>query len=260
MPEGDTIFRTATRLRAVLDGQKLQAAESRQAAVDLAPVVGQQIVATEAKGKHLLLHFDSGHVLHSHMGMTGAWHIYATDQPWQKAPRLASVVLKVRGKVCVCFSPKQMELLTASGLRRHAYLSRLGPDLLGEQFCVTDAIARCRVHDLRPIGESVMNQTIVCGIGNIYKSEVLFLTHVNPFATGRSLTDEQWRAVLLKAQQLMKGNRRGYPRRTRFGQDGQRLWVYGRSKEPCLRCGTRIQMRRQGDLGRSTYWCVECQS
>jgi endonuclease-8 len=130
---------------------------------------------------------------------------------------------------------------------------------LGELPSDHELIRRFRIHEATPIGEALMNQTIVCGVGNVYKSEVLFICRVNPFTLVGELSDDQLLRLLQRARKLMRRNLEGYPRRTRFASDGRRQWVYGRRNDPCLVCGGRIQMRRQGDLGRSTFWCPTCQ-
>ena len=215
--------------------------------------------AIEARGKHLLIHFDNDLVLHSHMGMTGSWHIYRPGQTWQKPKSRAALILSTQSVACACFYPKTLELLTTAALRNHQHLSKLGPDLLAEQFDENFAVKRFRFANHLPIGEAIMNQTIVCGVGNIYKSEVLFLERVNPFQRTDQFIDQELIQLMQAARQLMRRNLSGFPRRTRFGRDGQRLWVYGRSGRPCLECGTSIQIRRQGTSGRTTYWCANCQ-
>ena len=259
MPEGDTIYRTAARLRCVLDGQQVQSATSPQAALDVGQLAGRRVLATEARGKHLLIHLADNQVIHSHLGMTGSWHIYQHGQPWRKPDRQAALVLDLGAVLCVCFNPKTLQLLSETGLRRHPHLSRLGPDLLGAQFDSETALARFRACPSLPIGQALMNQTIVCGVGNVYKSEVLFLRRLNPFLRIDQLTDDQLRELMREARHLMRRNLIGDPRRTRFGHDGQRVWVYSRRGQPCLVCGRSIRMRRQGDLGRTTYWCPDCQ-
>jgi endonuclease-8 len=122
-----------------------------------------------------------------------------------------------------------------------------------------EIVRRFRVHNLTPIGEAIMNQTIVCGIGNVYKSETLFLAAVDPFVRVAELSESEIMAIVTRAQTLMCKNSLGYPRQTRLSSDGERLWVYGRNGKPCFQCGTQIRIRRQGDLGRSTYWCPSCQ-
>lgn len=259
MPEGDTIFRTASRLRAVLEGRRLAGAESRHPRLRAASLAGSTVAAVEPRGKHLLIHFQDGRVLHSHMGMTGSWHVYAAGQAWAKPASRAAIVLRVQDAACVCFSPKTIEMLSPAELRRHGQLNHLGPDILCEDVEEGEILRRFRLHDAAPIGEALMNQTLVCGIGNIYKSETLFVCRINPFVRVGQISDGELRQLLLSARDLMRRNLLGYPRRTRRAPDGRPVWVYGRRGEACLVCGEQIRMRRQGDLGRSTYWCPACQ-
>ena len=159
----------------------------------------------------------------------------------------------------VCFTPKILEYLSETRLRRHSWLARLGPDILAEEFDEEEVLRRLRAVALAPIGEAVLDQTAVCGIGNVYKSEILFLEGIDPFARVSTLDEERARRLLRECRRLMRRNLEGYPRRTRLGRDGARQWVYRRSGEGCSKCGTKVRMRRQGDLGRSTYYCPECQ-
>lgn len=197
--------------------------------------------------------------VHSHLGMSGSWHLYRPGEPWRKRPESAALALEVEGARAALFQPKILEILSERALRAHRFLRSLGPDLLSNAFEESEALRRFRVHDVTPVGEAVMNQSIVSGIGNVYKSEVLFLERVDPFAPVGSLVDAKLRAILGCARELLRRNLDGRPRRTRFGRDGQRKWVYRRRGDPCLVCGEPVRMRRQGDLGRSTYWCPACQ-
>ena len=266
MPEGDTIHRSAQRLAPVLDGATVVAADDNGRFVDSSQLRDVTFASTIARGKHLLMQLSDGRVLHSHMGMTGSWHTYAVGEPWRKPSRWAALQMQVethRGDAAtvVCFSPKTLKLLTATQFRRHAYLNRLGPDLMSPgELVEADVLARFRVHNLATIGEAVMNQTIVCGIGNVYKSETLFLTATNPMTRVSELSDESVFQIVARARELMLKNRQGYPRKTRLSADSHHLWVYGRSGEPCFTCGSEIRLTRQGDLGRSTYWCPVCQA
>ena len=275
MPEGDTIYRTAVRLRAVMEGKRIKAVRGRDPALDTATLSGEEVTEIEARGKHLLIHTSSEQTIHSHMGMTGSWHLYQQGQTWQKPEKWAALVLEMQlavkpqtapgstetsPSVAVCFSPKTLELLSATGLRRHPYLGRLGPDILATHFEPSEMVPRFRSHDRVPIGEAVMNQTILCGIGNIYKSEILFLRRIDPFCRVSDLADQQLTELVALARKLMRRNLSGHLRQTRFTGDGARLWAYGRSGKPCLECGQRIQTRRQGTLGRITFWCPNCQS
>ena len=264
MPEGDTIYRAAARLRRVLDGRVLDDASVDERYVDPrrldgAPVAGRTVTRIETRGKHLLIHLDDERVLHTHLGMTGTWDIYAADDRWRKPSRQAALRLATGDRVAVCFSPKTLEVLTATGLRRHRWISRLGPDILTDPFDEDEALERLRRHRSVAIGVAMLDQSLVCGIGNVYKSEALFVTGMHPFDLVGAFDEETLRALVQKTRALMRRNLEGYPRKTRFSRDGSRAHVYGRSGEPCHRCGTRIDMRRQGDLGRSTYWCPRCQ-
>jgi len=259
MPEGDTIHGTATRLRQILCGKQINAAQGRESIASADSLAGRTVSAIEARGKHLLMRFDDGRTLHSHLGMHGSWHLYAPGERWQKPERWAAMVIEVPDSVCVCFSPKTLELLTEIQLRRHPHIGRLGPDLLADTLDHAEILKRFRVHDPTPIGQAVMNQTIVCGIGNVYKSEILFLKRIDPFIPVAQLSDEEIIEIVKLASDLMSKNLQGHPRRTRFALDRQKHWVYGRNGKACFKCGSRIQLSRQGDLGRTTYWCPQCQ-
>jgi endonuclease-8 len=259
MPEGDTIFRTAATLRGVIEGATIRHAGGRSETIDLASLAECTLANIEARGKHLLMHLDDGRAIHSHMGMTGSWHTYAPHEAWQKPAHWAEITLIFEGVTAVCFTPKLLELLTPDGLRRHPWLTRLGPDILATSFDQATALARMRVHNATAIGEAVMNQTIVCGIGNVYKSELLFVTGVHPRTKVGELDDGELVELIERARKLMRRNLSGFRRITRFRGDSQKQWVYGRAGEPCLTCGTAIEITRQGDLGRVTFWCPHCQ-
>jgi endonuclease-8 len=259
MPEGDTIYRAAATLRPALEGGEISAARLRDRQFEPERLVGATVASVEARGKHLLMHLSIGGAIHSHMGMTGSWHIYRTGEPWRKPAHYASLELDINNLAVICFSPKLLELLSADQLRRHEHLRKLGPDLLASEFDVPDAVARFRARNLLPLGEAVMNQTIVSGIGNVYKSDLLFLMGFDPFAPIANFSDAELAAMIEKARKLMRRNLAGGPRQTRFQGDGRRLWAYGRSGEACYKCGAVIQLRRQGEAGRTTCWCPACQ-
>jgi endonuclease-8 len=261
MPEGDTIYRSAARLRPAMEGRTIERAQLRDRQFEAERLVGATVTSVEARGKHLLMHLSTAACLHSHMGMTGSWHIYRCGESWHKPMHYAALVLALGALELevICFSPKLLELLTADQLRRHPHLTRLGPDLLATEFDVPDAVTRFRARDSLPLGEAVMNQSIVCGIGNVYKSDLLFLMGFDPFAPVVRFLDSELEAMLDTARRLMRRNLTAAPRQTRFQGDGRRLWVYGRSGEACYKCGNIIQLRRQGEAGRTTCWCPTCQ-
>jgi endonuclease-8 len=258
VPEGDTIHRAARTLSKAIGGRRVTGFRSVLDALRGAELVGRTVEKVEARGKNLLIHFDDGRVLHSHMRMEGSWHIYRPKERWRKSPRRAHAVLETDAWVAVCFSAPVVELL--AGPRHSRHLRDLGPDLLDPGFDRHEALRRLRSADALPVGEAVMLQRLVAGIGNVYKSETLFQEGLSPFARVGELDEDRLLGLLRTARRLMHANLRGFPRTTRWRVDGSgRLWVYGRQGEPCHRCGTAIRMRRQGDAGRSTYWCPTCQ-
>jgi endonuclease VIII len=259
MPEGDTIYRTAVSLRPALEGAVINRAAVRDRQFEPHRIEGATVNSVEARGKHLLMHLSIGGAIHSHMGMTGSWHIYRPGEAWQKPTHYASLTLNLDAFDVICFSPKLLELLTADQLQRHAHLNSLGPDLLAAEFDVPAAVARFRARNGLPLGEAVMNQTIVSGIGNVYKSDLLFLMGFDPFTAVERFSDAELTAMIEKVRKLMVRNLTGAPRQTRYQGDGRRLWAYGRSGEACFKCGATIQLRRQGEAGRTTCWCPACQ-
>ena len=222
-------------------------------------LVGARIRGVEARGKHLLIHFEDGRALHSHMGMHGSWHIYRPGERWQRPPAPGRCVLETDAFVAVCFGAPTLELLSRGALGEHEGLRHLGPDLISSDG-PEPGLARLRQHGELAIGEALMQQSIVAGIGNVYKSEVLFLCGVSPFARVRELSDESLLRLLETAQRLLRRNLGGAPRRTRHALgDAERYWVYRRSGSSCHRCATTVRMRRQGAAARSTYYCPTCQ-
>jgi endonuclease VIII len=267
VPEGDTLFRIAATLHAALAGGTVLALDTPLALLrsQLAErsLAGRRLDRAEARGKHVLLFFDDGRALRSHLRMTGSWHLYRPGERWQKPARLARLALEVespRGRfLAVCFSAPEVELCEAAALERHPQLSRLGPDATADAFELDAALLRLQARPELPIGVALLSQRAVAGIGNVIKSETLFLERQDPFAPVGALSATSLRALLARAHELLVKNRDGGPRTTRKAK-GSRLWVYGRSGRPCLRCGALVRMQRQGDAGRSTYLCPSCQA
>jgi endonuclease VIII len=260
MPEGDTIWRTARALHAALAGKTVVAFGSSLPAVAAAArrlaVVGQTIAAVEAHGKHLLVRFERGAVLHTHQGMRGGWHLFRQTRA---RGRLARAVLETADAVAVCSLSPVVELLSASQARAHPALARLGPDLLKPDFDPATARRRLRARGELPVGVALMDQTALAGIGNVYKSEVLFLCGVSPFARVSDLDDGTIDRLVAKARELLSRNLGAGMRRTTSPLAAGRLWVYRRSGQPCRRCGTAIARGVQGEQARSTYFCPACQ-
>lgn len=258
MPEGDTIHRTARTLHRALAHQPIRSVHATVAAVREAKLVGRAVERTEARGKNLLVFFDDGRILYSHMKMTGSWHVYRDHDRWAKPPRWAKVVLHTDAVIAVCFNAPVIEVLTPFALRGHPILSTLGPDLLAEAHDWPQIAERLARHLDAPVGEALLNQRIACGIGNVYKSETLFLCQQNPFIRLGDIEAASIEVIYSQARRLMQQNMGSGLRDTRR-RDGGRYWVYGRAKDACRKCGTPIQMRRQGRHGRSTYFCPACQ-
>jgi endonuclease-8 len=268
MPEGDTLFRTAAGLRPHLLDRKVVAATARQPGPRAGLLVGTTIVSVEARGKNLLIGFDSGLELRSHLGMHGSWHRYRPGEPWRRAPARARIVIEVAGSVAICFDAPTVELLEVRARHLHRPLGGLGPDLLGDAFDdldEADGLGRLRAPERgeRTIAEALLDQRAVAGIGNVYCDETLFLEGVDPFAAVGSLSDDALLGLVRSARALLLANRERARRVTTpddVSRTGRRLWVYGRAGRPCLRCGSRLAARRHGTLPRRRTWCPACQA
>lgn len=267
MPEGDTIFRAATTLRKALAGKCVTAFRSDAAGVvpRAASVVGRTVRSLDAHGKHLLIRFADAAggelILHTHMQIDGSWHVYRPGERWRRAPARARVVIETADLVVPCFDAPTVELLTEPELARHRWLGGLGQDAMADDFDMDAALARLRALAAVPVGVAIIDQRVFGGVGNVFKSEVLFIERVSPFRAVRSLSDASLRGLLITSREQLRANRSGaWPRRTRpAARRGAALWVYGRAGRPCRACATPIAVRRQGDAGRSTYFCPACQ-
>ena len=265
MPEGDTIFRTADVLRAALVGRRITSARAQprpgmRRVPDLSRLVGATVSHVEARGKHLLIGFDNGMTIRSHLRMSGSWHRYRPGERWRRPERQASAVLETAESVAVAFNTPVVELLSETDLRRSKPLRELGPDLLGAAFDPGEAMRRLRERDGEELGNALLDQRAVAGIGNVYKSEVAFLEGLDPWSRVAAFEDDELERALRTARRLLQANVRGGARITTASPvRGQNLWVYGRFGRPCRRCGTLVRQERQGDLARLTYWCPRCQ-
>ena len=265
MPEGDTLFRTAAGLRPHLVGRVVQVARARLPGPQAHRLIGSTVTEVEAYGKHLLIRFDSGLELRSHLGMNGSWHRYRPGERWRRAPSRAHLVLEVPNAVAVLFDAAAVELYETRIEHLHPVLTALGPDLLADDFDATEAVRRLsgtRRASLT-IAEALLDQRALAGIGNVYKNETLFLERVDPFAQTGEQDAATLERLVITARRLMRANTGTHVRDTIGGDrprgPRERLWVYGRAGRPCRRCGTLIESRRHGDLPRITYWCPACQ-
>lgn len=263
MPEGDTVHRNARVLHRELQGRALTRLFVRDRG-DVSELAGRAVNRIEARGKHLLVHMDGGWVLRVHLGMKGRWlrrHVR------ERVPHNVTAMLVADETAYICEGAFTAELLREETLRTHPRLARLGPDLLAEPPDIAEAVRRARMpaYANREVGELLTDQRVAAGIGNVYKSEVLFECRVHPRARMREIPEAKVAELFERAAQLMRLNlltrrRTAVPLRRRATPSAQRLWVYMRNGKPCLDCGEAIERFMQGDLHRSTYFCPRCQA
>lgn len=274
MPEGDTILRVALALDKALASRVVTRFESVYPALtriaDDHPIVGRTIESVNARGKHLLIAFSGDLILRTHMRMNGSWHLYRPDARWQRPARDMRLLVGTDYAVAVGFNVPVAELLTRRELERHKQLGALGPDLLaGELFDSAEVIRRMRAHAREAIADVLLNQRVVAGIGNVFKSEILFVAGIDPFTPVARLVDAALQRIVAVALEQLRSNvldrsrtlAPGIGRRTTRSLDpSAKLWVYSRGGKPCRRCGTAILSRKTGVDARVTYWCPKCQS
>jgi endonuclease-8 len=252
MPEGDTLVRTAATLRRWLVGETVTGARTSVPGLATARFVGRQVEAVEARGKHLLVRFDGGPVLHTHLRMTGSWHAYRDGDRWRRPERQARLVIQAGDRVAVCFNAPVVELLAPEAERVHPSLGALGPDVLAEHVDLGEVVRRARTSGDRPLGDVLLDQRVVAGIGNIWRSETLFLAGHHPWAPVSEFTDEQLGAVIATAAEIMHESLRQPARHAP-------RWVYRRAGRPCRRCGELVRSQPLGEQARVAYWCPSCQ-
>ncbi|MGB9415549.1 MAG: DNA-formamidopyrimidine glycosylase family protein [Acidobacteriaceae bacterium] len=274
MPEGDTIYRAARALGHVLEGKLVTRFETALAPLasvdDDTPVAGQTVEKVESRGKWLLMHFSGDLILATHMLMSGSWHIYRAGERWRRGRREMRVVIATAEFEAVAFNVPIAKFYTASTLVRNSAIPKLGPDLLGATFAADEAKKRLLARGEEEIANVLLNQRVMAGLGNVYKSEVLFACGVHPFRLVSTLTGADVDCIVERAKRFLEANVKdgadgamvtytGLRRTTQATDPGARLWVYRRQGKECRRCGTAILMRKQGLGARSTYWCPVCQ-
>jgi endonuclease-8 len=251
LAEGDTILRTARRLARAMRGSVVLEVESpnpRGRAAGLERLASWTLEQVEARGKNLILDFGEL-ALHSHLGMNGSWQVYAPGERWRKPRRAAWAVLRAERAEAVQFGGPTLRVLRSGALRRDPVLSRIGPDVLAPGFDPADSIRLLRAAPERQLGDALLDQGKVAGIGNVFKSEACFVARLDPWRTVGELDDRELERVLRAARELMLV----------AVETGRPHNVYRRAGWPCLRCGTSIRSRGQGDDNRTTYWCPSCQ-
>jgi endonuclease-8 len=269
MPEGDTIFRAAAGLRPYLVGRRVDDARTNGPGPvpQIRRIVGREITAVDALGKNLLIRFDNGLELRTHLRMKGVWHRYRPGERWHLPPSRARLVLEVPGAVAVCFDAPVVELLEQRAETRHEPLGGLGPDLLARGFDGEEAVRRLRdpARSATTIGEALLDQRALAGIGNVYRSEILWIERVSPFIAVGDVDDATLERLVATGRRLLLANvagGRGFERVTTAGDRGAPgpLYVYRRTGRPCRRCRTPIATTQLGrELPRTVYWCPTCQ-
>ena len=275
MPEGDTIFRTARNIGRALTGKPVIGFRTTFPLLtrfnDDTPLIGQTVDRVEARGKWLLIHFSGGGILTSHLLMNGRWHIYRQGERWQ-APRYdMRIVIENSEYQAVGFRVPVARMHTEKSLARDIHVALPANDLLNEEFDAEAALGRLMARPNEALADALLDQTVLAGIGNVFKSEICFVQGLHPFRAVETLTHDEAAATIASARKLLKANvledsgdlivtYRGQQRRTTHASDpGASLWVYGRAGEPCRRCGEPIRRRIQGADARVTFWCPRCQ-
>jgi endonuclease VIII len=244
-----------------LAGQTLGGGEFRVPRLAGADVSGWRVEESASRGKHLLLRLsdksDGSWTLHSHLRMDGAWRVYGPSERWRARPaHLIRVVLRAERAVAVGYHLHELDLVPAE--KESTLVGHLGPDLLGADWDPAEAVRRIEERPDREIADALLDQRNLAGIGNLYKSETLFLRGINPWRTVAEI-DDLPRAVIL-AQKLLAANRGRWNQATTGSlRRGEQHWVFERAGSPCRRCGTTIRRSKQGDHERISYWCPTCQ-
>jgi endonuclease VIII len=257
VPEGDTIHHAAARIRAVLEThvpQEILTPQPRHAR-DRWPerLAGRAVRAVEAHGKHLFVRFEGDLTLHSHLRMTGAWGVHRSGERWKRTARRAWLVMRVGAWEVVEFDGPVLELMPDARTRTAPQLAALGQDVLGPAFDGARFLSRLREDDpTRPIGDALLNQATVAGIGNVWKAESCFAVGIDPWRRLADVGDEEALALIAFAREHMRHSARdGFSARPRE--------VYNRAGRRCPRCGERILQRGQWENNRMTFWCPGCQ-
>lgn len=275
MPEGDTIYRAAVVMHRALAGATVLAFESPLTRLardaDDRQLSGRRIERVESRGKYLVIRFSGGLALLTHLRMHGSWHLYRPGERWRAPRRAMRIRIVAPDWEAVGFDIPVAELHDDASLLRAAHLARLGPDPLAADFDAREAVARLREAGELTIEEALLDQRCLAGVGNVLKSEVLFMAGVDPYVAAGELSDSQLTRIVDLTQRVLRDNvvavesgrrtaRAGSRNTTRSADPAAKLYVYGRAGRPCRRCGEKIRHRRAGRHARSTYWCPTCQA
>ena len=260
VPEGDTVYLAAKRMTAALSGRRLTRGELRHPRLAEHDLSGLTILGVHSVGKHMFTRFDDGRRLHTHFWMDGSWHLYRPGQRWRRPGHQARAVLTTQERLAVGFLLHDMALVVTQD--EHRLVGHLGPDLLKPDWDDNDAAVaaqRLRGHPGVELGLALLDQRIMAGIGNLYKTEMCFLLGVSPWISVRDIDPD---VVVALARRLLLANA-DRPEQSTTGElaRGKRHWVYERSEKPCRRCAEPVIRAVQGNdfYARSTYYCPRCQ-
>jgi endonuclease-8 len=259
MPEGDTVWQAARRLHGALAGRVLTRSDLRVPRYATVDLTGRTVLEVASRGKHLLTRVEGGLTLHTHLRMDGSWKVYGTGERFTGGPaHQIRILLGAGDHTAVGYRLPVLELLRTTDEPRA--VGHLGPDLLGPDWDPGAALANLLADPARALGEALLDQRNLAGIGNVYKSELCFLLGVTPWLTVGALPADRAAKLPVLAKRLLEANRER-PVRSTTGRRGQDLFVYGRAPRPCLRCRTPVRVADQGDGSRErpTYWCPDCQ-
>ncbi|MFG3498133.1 DNA-formamidopyrimidine glycosylase family protein [Streptomyces sp. NPDC047928] len=260
MPEGDTVWLTAHRLHSALAGGLLTRTDLRVPRFATVDLTGRTVLGVVPRGKHLLTRIEGGLTLHSHLRMDGAWRVYAPGERWRGGPaHQIRAILGTVDQTAVGYRLPVLELLRTAD--EPSVVGHLGPDLLGPDWDFEEAVRRVGRDPGRPLGDALLDQRNLAGIGNVYKCELAFLAGVTPWLPVGDLAPGVPERIVATAHRLLEANKDRFDRRTTAdGRPDRRLYVYGRGNQPCYRCGTPIR-RADGDgpEDRVSYWCPGCQ-
>jgi len=266
LPEGDTIFRAARTLNRALAGAIVTGFQTQLPSLarlhEDQPLTGRTIEFVRATGKWIQMGFSGDLILLTHMLMSGSWHIYRPQESWRKSRFHMRIAIETPAIVAVAFDVQVAEFHTAASLARRRGFNQLGPDVLGNEFDHAKAVANLTAHPELETGVALLTQSIVAGLGNVYKSEVCFLAQVNPFQRVGTLSRFQLESMVSIAEKLMSSNvvaHTGMRRTTSRSDPAEGLWVYHRKGLPCRTCGATIVSRKQGEDARTSFWCPVCQ-
>jgi endonuclease VIII len=261
VPEGDTVWRTARHLDQALSGSTLTSSDLRVPALATTDLSGFAVEGTVSRGKHILTRLSSGEsalTLHTHLKMEGSWHLYRPGSRWRRPGHQARVVLHTEAWTAVGFALGIVELFPRAD--ESSAVGHLGPDLLGPDWSEQEAVRRLSSSPHRAIGEALLDQRNLAGIGNIYKAELCFLAGISPWLPVAEVPDLT--KLVRRARLVLDANKERVEQSTTGDlRRGRTMWVYRRDKQPCRRCGTPVRVAMQGDeaVERATYWCPACQ-